>query len=57
MVAADAQTVSQRIDQISATLGGTTQWIREQQQILGEVEDLLIEPPSILMPSAVEEAS
>ena len=47
----DPQTVSQRIDQIAQTLGGTTQWIREQQQIYGQVEDLLTEPPPIVAAS------
>lgn len=41
------EVVSQRIDQISETLGGTTQWIQEQQQIYGSVEDLLEEPPPL----------
>jgi septal ring factor EnvC (AmiA/AmiB activator) len=45
VLAADPETVSQRIDQITTTLGGTTQWIQEQQKIYGAVEDLLIEPP------------
>jgi len=44
VLATDPETVSQRIDEIAATLGGTTQWIREQQQIYGQVEDLLAEP-------------
>jgi len=43
----DPSVVSQRIDQISATLGGTQQWIREQQQLYGQVEDLLTEPPPL----------
>ncbi|MFB3891660.1 MAG: hypothetical protein ACE15C_06505 [Phycisphaerae bacterium] len=46
----DPMAVSQRIDQVAATLGGTTQWIREQQQAYGQVEDLLVEPPPILSP-------
>jgi hypothetical protein len=41
----DPETVSARIDQISQTLGGTTEWIQQQQQIYGSVEDLLDEPP------------
>ena len=41
------EVVSQRIDQISETLGGTTQWIQEQQRIYGSVEDLLEEPPPL----------
>ncbi len=47
VLSTDPQTVSQRIDQITATLGGTSQWINEQQKIYGAVEDLLSEPPSL----------
>ncbi len=47
VLSTDPQTVSQRIDQITATLGGTSQWISEQQKIYGAVEDLLAEPPSL----------
>ena len=43
----DAATVSQRIDQVATTLGSTQQWIREQQQLYGRVEDLLTEPPPV----------
>jgi chromosome segregation ATPase len=43
----DPETVSQRIDQITTTLGGTSQWISEQQKIYGAVEDLLAEPPPL----------
>lgn len=45
------EVVSQRIDQISATLGDTTQWIQEQQRIYGCVEDLLTEPPPLPVPT------
>jgi hypothetical protein len=41
------ETVSQRIDQITSTLGGTTQWISEQQKLYGAVEDLMAEPPPL----------
>jgi hypothetical protein len=51
----DPDTVSQRIDQIAATLGGTTQWLHEQQQIYGKVEDLLAEPPAVSVPAAPTE--
>jgi hypothetical protein len=47
VLATDPQVVSQRIDEITAALGGTTQWVREQQQIYGAVEDLLSEPPPL----------
>ena len=41
----DPEMLSQRIDEIAATLGGTSQWIRDQQQVFGAMEDLLTEPP------------
>ena len=46
-LATDPEVLSQRIDQITATLGGTAQWIRDQQQVYGAMEDLLVEPPPI----------
>jgi hypothetical protein len=45
----DPVVLSQRIDEIAATLGGTSQWIRDQQQIFGGMEDLLLDataPPA-----------
>jgi len=47
VLSTDPETVSQRIDQITTTLGGTSQWISEQQKIYGAVEDLLAEPPPL----------
>lgn len=55
VVTTSPEAVSQNIDQISATLGGTTQWIREQQEIYGSVEDLLAEPPPIIVQPALKE--
>jgi len=52
----DPAVVSQRIDQIAATLGGTQQWIREQQQLYGRVEDLLTEPPPLPLTPATPTA-
>jgi len=49
VLATDPETVSQRIDQITTTLGGTTQWIQEQQKIYGAVEDLLAEPTTVTL--------
>ena len=48
-LAADPDAVSSRIDQISAGLGGTAQWVREQQKIYG-LADLLEEPPPVAVP-------
>ena len=39
--------LSRRIDEIAATLGRTSQWIRDQQQVYGAMEDLLTEPPPL----------
>jgi hypothetical protein len=43
----DPELLSQRIDEITATLGTTGQWIRDQQKVYGAMEDLLIEPPPL----------
>ena len=43
----DSETLSQRIDQITTTLGSTTQWISDQQKLYGAVEDLMSEPPAL----------
>ena len=51
----DPQLVSTRIDQITATLDGTNQWIQEQQKIYGATEDLLSEPPPLSMKTAVKQ--
>jgi predicted nucleic acid-binding Zn-ribbon protein len=47
VLSADPETLSERIDHITATLGGTTQWIADQQKIYGAVEDLVTEPPPL----------
>jgi hypothetical protein len=44
-VSADPKGVSDRIDQVAADLSGRSQWLRDQQQVYGRVEDLLTEPP------------
>lgn len=46
-LSADPEALSQRIDQVTATLGDTNQWIRDQQKIYGAVEDLMNEPPPL----------
>ena len=43
----DPELLSQRIDEITATLGTTGQWIRDQQKVYGAMEDLLPEPPPL----------
>ncbi|MBI3262878.1 MAG: hypothetical protein HYZ58_06980 [Acidobacteria bacterium] len=51
-LSADPEALSRRIDEIATTLAGTSQWIKEQQQIYGAVEDLLLEPPPLTEPPA-----
>jgi hypothetical protein len=46
-LSADPELLSRRIDEIAATLGTTGQWIRDQQQVYGAMEDLLTEPPPL----------
>lgn len=55
ILSTDPQILSSRIDQIAASLDGTNQWIREQQQIYGATEDLLSEPPSLNLRQAVKQ--
>ncbi len=41
VVSTDASTLSRRIDQVGSTLSTTNQWIKQQQELLGDTEDLL----------------
>ena len=52
----DPEVLSQRIDEIAATLGGTGQWIRDQQQVYGAMEDLLTEPPPLTADARAKES-
>jgi hypothetical protein len=47
VLTAEPETISQRIDQITTTLGSTVQWVSDQQKIYGAVEDLMSEPPAV----------
>ena len=49
VISTDPAAVSHRIDEIAATLSGTNQWIREQQQVYGQLEDVLEEPPVLVV--------
>ena len=51
VLSTDPQLLSQRIDEIATTLGGTSQWIRDQQQIYGVLQDLVAEPPPLALQS------
>ncbi len=52
----DPEILSQRIDEITATLGGTGQWIRDQQKVYGAMEDLLTEPPPLTVDARAKES-
>ena len=52
----DPELLSRRIDEIAASLGTTGQWIREQQQVFGAMEDLLTEPPPLSAASRAKES-
>jgi hypothetical protein len=49
VVAADAGGLSRKIDTVGDTLGATTQWIRQQQELLGQTEDLLGDTPPVAL--------
>jgi hypothetical protein len=52
----DPEILSRRIDEITATLGSTGQWIRDQQQVYGAMEDLLTEPPPLTPDTRIRES-
>jgi hypothetical protein len=52
----DPEVLSRRIDEIAATLGGTGQWIRDQQQVYGAMDDLLTEPPPLTVDARAKES-
>lgn len=54
-LSSDPEILSRRIDEITATLGGTGQWIRDQQQVLGAMEDLVTEPPPLTADARAKE--
>ena len=41
----DAEGLSTRLDEITGSLGGASQWINDQQKLYGSLDDLLQEPP------------
>ena len=52
----DPEILSRRIDEITATLGGTGQWIRDQQHVYGAMDDLLTEPPPLTHDARAKES-
>lgn len=55
-LSADAEGLSARLDEITGTLGGASQWLADQQKIYGSMDDLLEEPPPLAGRAAVREA-
>ena len=49
VMTSDAGSLSRRIDAVGNSLGTTTNWIRQQQEMLGETEDLLNDPPPVVL--------
>ena len=45
-LSADADGMSARLDEITHSLGGASQWLSDQQKLLGSFDDLLDEPPA-----------
>jgi hypothetical protein len=52
----DANGLSARLDEITGSLGGASQWITDQQRLYGTLDDLLDEPPPTVARSALKEA-
>ena len=48
MLAEGGRPVGQRIDIASASLNETSQWVREQEELYGDVDDLVDEAPPLL---------
>jgi len=55
-LSADAGGLSARLDEITGTLGGASQWLADQQKIYGSLDDLLEEPPPLASRAAIREA-
>ena len=49
VMASTPHAVSERIDHIAGTLTDTQQWVRDQQQILGTMDEILQEPPPMVL--------
>ncbi len=55
VLSTDPAAVSSRIDRIAAELSGTNQWIRDQQRVHGQLEEVLEEPPPVVVRAAAAE--
>lgn len=51
----DAEGISARLDEITGSLGGASQWINDQQKLYGSMDDLLDEPPPVAARIALKE--
>ena len=51
----DASGLSTRLDEITGTLGGASQWISDQQKLYGSLDDLLDEPPPAIARATIRE--
>jgi hypothetical protein len=54
-LSADADGLSARLDEITGSLGGASQWITDQQKLYGSLDDLLQEPPPASARGMVQE--
>lgn len=54
-LSADADGLSARLDEITGSLGGASQWITDQQKLYGSLDDLLQEPPPSSARSIISE--
>ena len=56
-ISSDPMTLSRRIDTIGDTLGSTTQWIKQQQELFGPTEEFLSDPGPVLTRAGLRIAS
>lgn len=54
-LSADAGGLSARLDEITGSLGGASQWISDQQKLYGSLDDLLEEPPPVAVRATIKE--
>jgi hypothetical protein len=57
VLSSDPEHLSQRIDEISASLGTTGEWIADQQKTIGAMDDLISEPPPLSSQTRVRESN
>jgi hypothetical protein len=54
-ISTDADGLSERLDAVAGTIGGATQWMADQQKLLGSMDDLMQEPPPLASRAATRE--